>query len=169
MANVFLGVRRIRPESLWERYQYMKLVILDITDKELVKNFFREVFTKEPWNDDWSDEEQLDLYMLDLMGNHNSLTLAYFDDEELVALAMGHIRHWYSATEYYIDELCVKTQLQGQGIGGKFISAIEEYLKKHDMKAIFLLTENDVPAYDFYKNHGFKELKNNVAFAKWLS
>lgn len=56
-----------------------------------------------------------------------------------------------------------------QGIGGKFISAIEEYLKKHDMKAIFLLTENDVPAYDFYKNHGFKELKNTVAFVKWLS
>ncbi len=81
---------------------------------------------------------------------------------------MGHIRHWYSATEYYIDELCVKTQLQGQGIGGKFIAAIEEYLRKHEIRAIFVLTEKDVPAYAFYKKHGFEEDENIVAFAKWL-
>lgn len=146
----------------------MELVKLNISNKNEVKNFFREVFTKEPWNDDWSNEEQLENYIEDLIGNNNSLTLAYFDEDKLVALAMGHIKHWYAATEYYIDELCVKTQLQGQGIGGKFIDAIEGYLTKHDIKAIFLLTEKDVPAYDFYKKHGFKEHKNNAAFGKWL-
>ncbi len=147
----------------------MKLVKLNVTDKNQVKSFFREVFTQEPWNDDWSNEKQLDNYMVDLIGNGNSLTLAYFDGDELVALAMGHIKHWYSATEYYVDELCVKTRRQGQGIGGKFISAIEQYLVKHDVKAIFLLTERDVPAYGFYKKCGFEEQENNVAFAKWLS
>lgn len=146
----------------------MELVKLDISNKKEVKNLFKEVFTKEPWNDDWSDEEQLENYITDLMGNDNSLTLAYFDNDKLVALAMGHIKHWYSATEYYIDELCVKTQLQRQGIGGKFISAIEGYLKEHEIKAIFLLTEKNVPAYGFYKKHGFEEHENNVAFAKWI-
>lgn len=146
----------------------MELVKLSISDKSEVKTFFREVFTKEPWNDDWSNEEQLENYIVDLIGNSNSLTLAYFDGDQLVALAMGHIRHWYSATEYYIDEFCVKTQLQGQGIGGKFINAIEEYLIGHDIKAIFLLTEKDVPAYQFYRKYGFEEHENNVAFGKWL-
>ncbi|MCI8483333.1 MAG: GNAT family N-acetyltransferase [Lachnospiraceae bacterium] len=146
----------------------MELVKLNISDKKEIKNFFREVFTKEPWNDDWSDEEQLECYIVDLIGNKNSLTLAYFDGDKLAALAMGHIRHWYSATEYYIDELCVKTQLQGQGIGGKFINAVEKYLKEHGIGAIFLLTEKNVPAYEFYKKHGFEEHKNNVAFGKWI-
>lgn len=149
--------------------EYMDLVKWNIANKKEIKNFFREVFTKEPWNDDWSNEKQLEDYIVDLIGNNNSLTLAYFDEDKLVALAMGHIRHWYSATEYYIDEFCVKTQLQGQGIGGKFMNAIEEYLIKHGIKAIFLLTEKDVPAYGFYRKHGFKEHENNVAFAKWLS
>lgn len=146
----------------------MELVKWSIENKNEAKNFFREIFTKEPWNDDWSNEEQLENYIVDLTGNKNSLTLAYFDDDELVALAMGHIKHWYSATEYYIDELCVRTQLQGQGIGGKFINAIEEYLVKNDIRAIFLLTEKDVPAYHFYRKHGFKEHESNVAFSKWL-
>ena len=69
----------------------MELIKLDLSNKNEVKDFFREVFTKDPWNDDWSDEEQLD---------------------------------------NYIDELCVKTELQGQGIGGKFVNAVEEYLLK---------------------------------------
>ena len=146
----------------------MELIKWNISNKNEIKSFFREVFTKEPWNDDWSNEEQLENYIVDLIGNNNSLTLAYFNDDMLVALSMGHIKHWYAATEYYIDELCVKTQLQGQGIGGKFIKAIEEYLMKHDIKAIFLLTEKDVPAYDFYKKNGFEEHENNAAFAKWL-
>lgn len=146
----------------------MELVKLSISDKENIKRLFKSVFTKEPWNDDWSDENQLNNYIVDLIGNANSLTLAYKDESELVAIAMGHIRHWYSGTEYYIDELCVKTELQGQGIGGKFIDAIENYLIKNDIKAIFLLTEKDVPAYSFYKQHGFHEQENNVAFAKGI-
>lgn len=70
----------------------MELVQWNIGNKNEAKNFFREVFTKEPWNDDWSNEEQLENYIVDLIGNSNSLTLAYFDDVSLVALAMGHIR-----------------------------------------------------------------------------
>ena len=35
---------------------------------EAIKAVFVSVFTKEPWCDDWSDEEQLDLYIRDLTG-----------------------------------------------------------------------------------------------------
>ena len=81
---------------------------------------------------------------------------------------MGHIKHWYSATEYYIDELCVKTRLQGQGIDGRLMNAVEEYLMKNYIRAVFLLTDKSVPAYDFYKKQGFKEQENSAAFAKRL-
>ena len=65
----------------------MELIKKSIADKEEVKQFFFDVFTKEPWNDDWSIAQQLD---------------------------------------------------------------------------------RDVPAYDFYRKHGFEEHKSNVAFAKNL-
>ena len=146
----------------------MQLRELTINDKELIKELFRSVFMREPWNDDWSDDAQLDAYITDLVGCPNSLTLAYFDGDEPVALAMGRVKHWYSSTEYYIDELCVRTELQGKGIGGSFVSDIEAYLIEHGVKAIFLLTNRDVPAYDFYKKHGFETHDVIVAFAKHL-
>ena len=133
----------------------MEFTQLSARDAEKIKRLFVSVFTREPWKDDWSDEKQLDQYILDLVGNPNSLTLAYAEGEELIALAMGHIRHWYRGTEYYIDELCVKTEAQSRGVGGRFLSQIEKYLAAHGVRAIFLLTDHDAPAYSFYLHNGF--------------
>lgn len=141
---------------------------LELKDIEEIKAFFTGVFTKEPWNDDWSDATQLHEYMLDLMDVRNALTLGFFEGEELVGLAMGRIMHWYKATEYYIQELCIKTEVQGKGLGTTFLAEIEKYLVDNDIHAIFLQTEYDVPAYEFYKKNGFVELKGHVSFAKDL-
>ena len=38
----------------------MNLKVLTPKDKKPVADLFRDVFTREPWNDDWSDPGQLD-------------------------------------------------------------------------------------------------------------
>ena len=133
---------------------------------EDIKAFFRDVFTKEPWNDDWSDDSQLTMYITELICSGNSLTYAMYDGEEMVSLAMGHIKHWYSGTEYYIEELCVRTDLQGRGIGTAFIEHIENALREMGINHIFLQTDRDMPAYDFYLRRGFTELVNHVSFVR---
>lgn len=144
----------------------MELRRLTGEDRGTVTRLFTDVFTNEPWNDDWSDREQLDAYIRDLTGQSYSLTLGYFDGEVLTALAMGYIKHWYSGTEYIINELCVDRQRQGQGIGSSFLKAIEEYLSENGISQIFLLTDRNVPTYQFYLKNGFQEQAGNVAFAK---
>ena len=139
---------------------------LDISNSDMIKIFFTDVFTNEPWNDDWSNEEQLHRYIMDLIGQTNSLTLGFFLKGEMVALAMGHIRHWYSGTEYYIDEFCVCRTKQGIGIGTKFLKSVEKYIISKDITRIFLQTERNVPAYHFYKKNEFIELAEHVSFAK---
>lgn len=69
---------------------------------EEIKTLFAEIFTNEPWNDDWSDENQLHNYILDLTGNRNSLAIGLFEDDEFIGMALGSIKHWYTGTEYYI-------------------------------------------------------------------
>ncbi len=143
---------------------------LSIDDKEDIKAVFVSVFTKEPWCDDWSDKEQLDLYIYDLIGQSYSLTYGLYDDtDELIGISLGYIKHWYSGTEYIINELCIKTERQGAGVGTFFISAIEKAIKELGLKHIFLLTDSNVPAYEFYKKNGFVESETNVAFSKSIS
>ena len=144
----------------------MNFKILTPQDKEPIINLFRNVFTREPWNDDWSDSKQLAAYIDDLIGQSNSLTLGYLDGDRLVGLAMGRIKHWHEGTEYCIDEFCVDTDSQNQGIGGAFLIEIEAYLSKSGVRYLFLQTDRTVPAYKFYTHRGFFELTDNVSLAK---
>ena len=146
----------------------LKLKRLHIEDKEAITSVFTGVFTKEPWNDDWSDKNQLDMYINDLVGQGYSLTYGLYDDDELIGISMGYIKHWYTGTEYIINEFCVKTDRQGVGAGSFFIKEIEKAIKEMGLKQIFLLTDSNVPAYHFYKKNGFVECTTNVAFSKYF-
>ena len=146
----------------------MELKRLSINDKEAIKELFTGVFTGEPWNDDWSDSKQLDCYIDDLCGQSYSLTYGLFEGGELIGLSMGYIKHWYTGTEYIIDELCIKTDRQGTGAGTFFLTEIEKAVKEMDIKQIFLLTGRDVPAYNFYKKNGYVEESNTVPLSKYI-
>ena len=136
-------------------------------DREAIKEVFVSVFTAEPWCDDWSDAEQLDLYLQDLTGQGYSLTYGLYDDVgELIGISLGYIKHWYSGTEYIINELCIRTERQGAGAGTFFIREIEKAIRELGIKQIFLLTDSNVPAYEFYRKNGFTEQTTNVSFSK---
>ena len=144
----------------------LKVKRLSINDKEIIKNLFTSVFTIAPWYDDWSDTNQLDMYINDLVGQGYSLTYGLFDDDELIGIALGYVKHWYSGTEYIINEFCIKTDRQGVGAGSFFITEIEKAIKELGIKQIFLLTDSNVPAYNFYKKNGFVEEQTTRPMAK---
>ena len=56
----------------------------------------------------------------------------------------------------------------GKGIGSRFLEAVEAWLSENGIRQIFLQTEHNVPAYQFYLNHGFHELQGHVSFAKQI-
>ena len=139
---------------------------LGFDDMKSVTSLFKSVFMAEPWNDDWSDDEQLSLYLGELTGQTNSLSFGLFEENELIGIAIGQTKHWYSGLEYEINELCIKSDRQGKGAGSFFLGEIEKDVKARGVKTIYLQTGNDVRAYEFYKKMGFTELENNVFFAK---
>lgn len=142
-----------------------KLSVIDITE---IKDLFYDIFANEPWNDDWSNQEQLHAYIMDLIGNNNSLAFGLYDHDILVGIALGSVIHWYAGTEYYINEFGIRREVQGQGMGTKFLELIEDNIRKSGMKSIFLQTERTVAAYEFYKKREFCELKDHVSFWKRL-
>jgi len=139
---------------------------LSLKDIEQIKTLYAAIFTAEPWNDDWSDPVQLHEYITDLIGNRNSLTVGLYEDGELIGLSLGAIIHWYSGTEYYIQEFCVRTDRQGKGLGTAFLKAVEEPATPRGAKRIFLQTERTAPAFEFYRKNGFSELEGHVSLSK---
>lgn len=139
---------------------------LTIEKIDIIKSFFKDIFMREPWNDDWSDDEQLHQYITDIIGNRNSLAFGLFEEEQLLGLALGNIKHWYTGTEFFVEEFCVKTEMQGQGLGTEFLRLLEVELRVRDIKTIFLMTGKEMPAFAFYKKNGFEEIINHVSLKK---
>ncbi|HEM3717354.1 TPA: GNAT family N-acetyltransferase [Streptococcus suis] len=144
----------------------MELKELTLADMEMVKQLFLSVFSQEPWNDDWSDEEQLDRYLGDLLSHPRALCFGLIDQDMLIALSLGHIRYWYEGTEYRIEELCISRDYQGRGIGQAFLKRIEEQLAERSIIHILLQTERNLPAFSFYEKCGFRALEEDVTMVK---
>lgn len=139
------------------------------TDFEMLKKVFKETFSGEPWNDDWSNEEQLEGYLADLTSNNNSLTFVIKDEKgHIIAGALGYTFRWWQGSDYYIKEFFVKESVQGQGIGSRFIEEIEEHLGELGLNAVWLMTERNFPAYRFYEKNGFRDFKDTVVMYKSL-
>lgn len=144
----------------------MEFRALGEADFPLMKEFFRSVFTREPWCDDWSNDAQLSAYIRDIAGCFNSISFGFFDGGKMAALCIGKKHHWWGGTEYFIEELCVRFDLQGNGIGTQFMAEIEREILKHGMDQIYLQTERGKPAVGFYKKLGFNEIEDTVCFHK---
>ena len=134
-----------------------------------IKKLFKEVFMSPPWNDDWSNENQLNEYLLDLMEVRTPLVYGFYVDEVLTGVSIGSIRHWWGGTEYHIEEFFVRTSEQKKGYGTEFFNMIEKSIPAKGATQIFLQTESNVLAYDFYRKRGFTELKNHVSFFKEIT
>ncbi len=139
---------------------------LSIAESGEIRNLIRDAFSAAPWNDDWSDEAQFCAYIVDLVGNPNSLALGLFEDGQMIGVSLGRVRHWYAGTEYCIDDLGIKTEKQGSGAGTEFLRQIETFLRERGIKRITLKTNKNAPAYYFYKKNGFIEAQQDVFFAK---
>ncbi|MBR5088375.1 MAG: GNAT family N-acetyltransferase [Ruminiclostridium sp.] len=129
---------------------------------------YKRAFSGDPWNDDWSDPVQLAEYMKEISCCYSALNYGLLEGDDLIALSVGRIHHWWSDTEYVIEEFCVSPDIQGRGTGTRFMEMIEEDVKKRGLKGIFLQTDDDKPAYRFYRKNGFRDLRAHVSLYKDL-
>ena len=143
-----------------------KLTLLDESYIEQMADLFKKAFAGEPWNDNWSDRAQLLEYVKEISKNYNALNFGLLRDGKLIAMSIGMIRHWWEGTNYNIEELCVDPDFQGQGIGTRFMSLIEDEIRKKGLYGIFLQTDSDKPAFKFYMKNGFKNLEAHVSLYK---
>lgn len=85
---------------------------------------------------------------------------------EFIAFALGRVKHWYTGTEYMIEELWVIPARQRRGVGSAFLARIRNSLRKKGISAIVLQTDRSLPAYDFYCRNGFSEASEQAYLIK---
>ncbi len=145
----------------------MNTILKELNQNDLpeIRILFRETFTGPPWNENWQ-EDQLENYLKDLTEVRTPVMLGMFVNDTLTGVSLGNIRHWCGGTEYHIEELFIRRDMQNRGYGTQFLTMIEEYLKARGIHEIFLITDRHMPACEFYRKLGFTEIPEHISFFK---
>lgn len=144
----------------------LELINLDKDKLDECVDLFIQTFSKEPWNDVYESKEQVKIFFKNHMENNYFVGYVGIADNEVIALSIGMMKPWINGMEYYIDEFCIATELQGQGIGSKFLDLIDLDIKSRGMNAMILNTERNYPSRSFYEKNGFQAFEDLVILAK---
>lgn len=144
----------------------MKIEKMSKNHIEECVDLFIDVFTKEPWNEIYNSREQVIDFFYNFIHNNYFIGFIMKDNDEIIALSLGMQKPWLGGMEYYIDQFCVKHDFQGQGIGSRFLTMIENNIRLQGMNAIILNTEKGFPSETFYLKNGFKNLDELVILVK---
>ena len=145
-----------------------KIDMVTLDKIEQCVTLYTSVFNAEPWNDGWK-EEDAEERLIDILNNPHYWGVGLYDNEdELLGFLLGYSEKWLDARHFYINEMCVKTELQGKGIGSKLLSSLEEHCKNNHISRINLLTARQGQAEAFYKGNDFYESPKMIMMSKWL-
>lgn len=117
---------------------------------------FVDAYNRPPWNDAWSLATAA-VYLGELRGIPRSATLVAVADSQFVGATTFHARTWQDESEIYIDEFFVAPAAQRRGVGHALMEGIRAFAADAGISDLVLLTDRDVPAFDFYRAHGFRE------------
>jgi GNAT superfamily N-acetyltransferase len=147
----------------------MENLVFKKLKKRMIKecvDLYIDTFSREPWKEVFDSKKKV--YDLFLKHYKNNYFVGYvvMSDKKITALSIGMKKPWVQGLEYYIDEFCVRYDMQGKGVGSWFIKAIEENVHKQGMNTIILNTERGFPSHKFYLKNGFRVINNLIVLIK---
>ncbi len=142
---------------------------LNVAQLEEVSKLFYSVFTSEPFNFNWLNEDKAKGYISDMMNDSCYVGFTYIIDNKEIGYCIGAYNKNMVLTQYHIKEIFIKKEYQNLGYGKKMMLEIEDYLKKDDIQLITLYTNCKIPAYDFYLKNDFQVIEDTVHMLKVIN
>ena len=130
-------------------------------DETAVLEGFVATYNGDPWNDSWTVESAA-RYLEEFRAMPRSTTLVAVAADGVVGAVYFHARTWQDTSEIFIDEFFIFPESQRQGIGRALMAAVRERATAEGMAALTLITDRDMPAFDFYAGLGFREGSTHV-------
>jgi len=130
-------------------------------DLKEIAEIFRVETTKEPYIQDWNKKTALEKIK------------ELFKEQDIFIVALGDkiagfitIEVDKSKKKIYIDELWLRAEYQGKGIGTNLMNFAEDYYKKIGIKTITVMANQKARAVEFYEKLNYKVKHKFIYFIK---
>ena len=145
----------------------MNIRLVGEQDIESCAKLFAQVFSGATWSEPWTEEDAF--FRLNHFYQSKGFLGVLIEQDRTLGFALGNWEPFYFGKIFYLREMCTDTDHQSKGIGGKVYSALEVELKSMSINSIYLTTEREIPAANFYKKHGFNYSDKMGFYAKRIN
>ncbi len=123
------------------------------SDLQTCSQLYASVFSAAPWSEPWT--EQAAFQRLRHFFQSAGFVGMLAETDQLLGMALGNTEPYCSHGIFYLREMCTRDDLQSQGIGTQVLNALEQDLASQGVRSIYLLTNRQIPAANFYARQGF--------------
>jgi aminoglycoside 6'-N-acetyltransferase I len=129
-------------------------------------SLFLEVFNSEPWNESWNFEKA-NLLLSQILNTPGSLGLVLQQQNIILGFVIGYCEQRDKGKNFFLKEMCVRSNQQRQGIGTKLIQKLIYTLNQAGVNLIYLLTMKDEYTEEFYSKNGFQRSLRMIIMTKF--
>jgi aminoglycoside 6'-N-acetyltransferase I len=130
-------------------------------------SLFLEVFNSEPWNESWNFEKAK-LLLSQILNTPNCVGLVLQQKNIILGFVIGYCEQRDKGKNFFLKEMCVRSNQQRQGIGTKLIQYLTSQLNQVGVNLIYLLTMKDEYTEEFYLKNGFQSSFRMIVMTKNL-
>jgi ribosomal protein S18 acetylase RimI-like enzyme len=133
-------------------------------DLKEISEIFRIESAKKPYFQKWTKKTAFE--KINEFFNKDDLFIA-IKDNKIVGFVISYIED-DNKKKAYADELWLRQDYQGKGIGSSLMKFIENMYKNKGVEIIQLIAKKQAGAFKFYKKLKYKESDENVFLVKRL-
>jgi len=145
----------------------MELIFSNIDKDDLVdcSELYIATFSEFPWNEEWKMDDALER-LSDFFTSPKSIAIKAVKNGYICGFLFGKIQQYNGATCCDLEEICVSSTIQRNGIGKGLVNKLEKILIEKKVSKIYLVTQrNSVPS-SFYASLSFNEIPKFVVMEK---
>ncbi|MDG5814178.1 GNAT family N-acetyltransferase [Chitinispirillales bacterium ANBcel5] len=132
----------------------MKTLEISISQIQDLVDVYMNTFNNSNWNENWKPTDT-EMRIADIINTPGFIGLSAMDKDQIVGMVLGNIHRYSIQNHYYLQEMCVIPDYRNKGVGSFLVSELQNLLTKKDVEKIYLLTERESLAENFYSKNGF--------------
>lgn len=143
----------------------IELKIAEKEDINKIAAIYSEEFSKPPFNEPWTIEKAI--YKINLFKKYCDV-FKIIKDNELVGFIVINTNHWCPGEFIFGEEMAIKQEFQGKGIGTQVFNYLFNYYKEKGYKKFIGIANKKGKALDLYRKLEIKENSENIVIEKDL-
>lgn len=144
--------------------------LLSERDLEEAAIIFTDIFSSNPWNEPWSFHSSYKR-LLDISNTPGYIGIGYFNsNNQIIGFLVGNEEQWADSMNFYINEICVLTNVQTNGIGTTLLKYLRDFLKQKNVDTAYLSTERGKGKPElFFRRNGYETSESRVLMTMTIS